>query len=271
MFGIDLHTHSTFSFDGHFSAEDMCLSAIEKNVGVLALTEHFDVMPGYQDAYYTFRAEERYNDISRLKEKYKDKLKLLNGIELGQPYTNPTACDALIKKYNFDFVLSGAHNLADGSDIYEIDYKTKPQCEEVMRLYLNEVIKTAQYHDYDSIAHIDFPLRKMENPYENDKSAYDLTLYRAEIEKILEIIVQKDKALELNTRGLICWHEHICPSDWVLKLFKEMGGKYITVGSDSHYSKYVGLGCHKAYEKLKRCGFDSVTYYENRQPVLLRI
>ena len=271
MLKIDLHSHSNFSFDARFSPEEMCLSAIEKGMSVLALTEHYDVMPAYEDIYYSERKDKRHAEMMRLKEKYGNQLILLNAIELGQPHTNMQACSRLIHKYNFDFVLASVHNLADGRDIYEIDYVTPEQCHEIMNHYLDEVIKMASLCDYDSIGHIDFPIRKIEKAYNGDVSKYDLRPFEAKIRKILEIIIQRSKALEVNTRGLIVWHKEICPSDWVLEMYKSMGGKYITIGSDSHWPDRLALGNEEAMAKLKRCGFDYVTYYKDRKPVLMEI
>ena len=140
-----------------------------------------------------------------------------------------------------------------------------------MNHYLDEVIKMASLCDYDSIGHIDFPIRKMEKAYNGDVSKYDLRPFEAKIRKILEIIIQRGKALEVNTRGLIVWHKEICPSDWVLEMYKSMGGKYITIGSDSHWPDRLALGNEEAMAKLKRCGFDYVTYYKDRKPVLMEI
>ena len=148
MLKIDLHSHSNFSFDARFSPEEMCLSAIEKGMSVLALTEHYDVMPAYEDIYYSERKDKRHAEMMRLKEKYGNQLTLLNAIELGQPHTNMQACSRLIHKYNFDFVLASVHNLADGRDIYEIDYVTPEQCHVLMNHYLDEVIKMASLCDY---------------------------------------------------------------------------------------------------------------------------
>ena len=92
MLKIDLHSHSNFSFDARFSPEEMCLSAIEKGMSVLALTEHYDVMPAYEDIYYSERKDKRHAEMMRLKEKYGNQLILLNAIELGQPHTNMQAC-----------------------------------------------------------------------------------------------------------------------------------------------------------------------------------
>ena len=74
-------------------------------------------------------------------------------------------------------------------------------------------------------------------------------------------------ALEINTRGTYDWQNRVGPEDWVLTRFRELGGKYVTIGSDSHVTRYIGEGFEAAAAALRRCGFDSYTIYRDRQPV----
>ena len=61
------------------------------------------------------------------------------------------------------------------------------------------------------------------------------------------------------------------PDEPIIKRFKELGGKYITLGTDSHNTEFVGKGIEKGIEILKRCGFSQYTIYENHKPVMIDI
>ena len=61
------------------------------------------------------------------------------------------------------------------------------------------------------------------------------------------------------------------PNKKYIKKFHDMGGKYVTVGSDSHYFDKVCNNIDKGYDILKACGFDSFTIFEKRQPKLITI
>ena len=50
-----------------------------------------------------------------------------------------------------------------------------------------------------------------------------------------------------------------------------MFGKYITVGSDSHYANRVCQGINQGYDIARAAGFDYVTVYEKHQPKLITI
>ena len=99
----------------------------------------------------------------------------------------------------------------------------------------------------------------------------ELVRYRDLIEPILEALVRNNIALEINTRGTYDWQNRVGPEDWVLQHYRELGGQYVTIGSDSHVTKYVGAGFPEAAAALKRTGFDSYTIYKDRRPILISL
>ena len=61
------------------------------------------------------------------------------------------------------------------------------------------------------------------------------------------------------------------PDQAQIKRFKELGGKYVTIGSESHCKEDVGKGIAEGIAIAKNCGFDSYTIFENHKPVLISI
>jgi histidinol-phosphatase (PHP family) len=45
----------------------------------------------------------------------------------------------------------------------------------------------------------------------------------------------------------------------------------VTIGSDAHSSEFVGLNFKETAEIIKNAGFDYLTYFKNRTPVLYKI
>ena len=75
------------------------------------------------------------------------------------------------------------------------------------------------------------------------------------------------RAIELNTcRGhdLDCWPP-------LLRWFRECGGELVTVGADAHRPDQVARGIPEALQMLRAAGFDHVTTYERRRPVLHKL
>ena len=57
----------------------------------------------------------------------------------------------------------------------------------------------------------------------------------------------------------------------IVKLFKELGGQYITVGSDAHMADLVGNKISEAYDMALEAGFKYVTIYNKREPISIKI
>jgi len=61
------------------------------------------------------------------------------------------------------------------------------------------------------------------------------------------------------------------PDEGILRRYKELGGKLITIGSDAHYAEHLGAGIDKGYELALKCGFDKIALYQDRTPTLIPI
>lgn len=267
MISMDLHTHTSFSFDGHGTMDELCVGAIKNGINILASTEHYDLTKTGGDEYFEKHDTERIIAIKACAERYSEKLILLDGVELGQPHINPLVAEKLLKAHHFDMVMGSVHQLSDGRDVYDIDYKTKEQGSAIMRSFLEQMHLLASTADFDTLGHIDFPLRVMQNVIDE----YTLKPYEAIVRDVLKVTANRGKALELNTRGFRGWQKCLCPELWVLKAFKDYGGQLITVGSDSHEAKYTGTGNKAAQALLQAAGFTEIVYYKDRKPVFVEV
>ena len=90
------------------------------------------------------------------------------------------------------------------------------------------------YKDYSVLGHLDLISRYDENgPYPFEK-------IKPMIQEILEIVIQDGKGIEINTSSHRYGLKDSQPSRDILKLYKELGGKIITIGSDSHKPEHLG-------------------------------
>ncbi|MBR1858459.1 MAG: histidinol-phosphatase, partial [Selenomonadaceae bacterium] len=67
----------------------------------------------------------------------------------------------------------------------------------------------------------------------------DYANFKDDIDKVLKIIIDRDKVLELNTRRLNTRRglKELVP---IYSQYKKLGGKYVTIGSDAHKVEAVG-------------------------------
>ena len=99
----------------------------------------------------------------------------------------------------------------------------------------------------------------------------ELERYNEITDEIFKVLVANGKALEINTSGLRQPIGKTMPTENYVRRFKELGGEFLTLGSDAHFTQHVGAGIDEGYAIAERCGFEYVTYFENRKPVKVKI
>ena len=90
-------------------------------------------------------------------------------------------------------------------------------------------------------------------------------------QEILKTLVQRGKALELNTSGYLGPQKEPHPPEYILRRYRDLGGELITIGSDAHVPEHAAQGLEQGTELLRQCGFSYITQYKNRKPLQKRI
>lgn len=261
----DLHIHSEFSHDSDAPLEEICAAAVQNDIGIISVTDHCEIpeVPDNIDGYYLPRENARICAIREAQAAHPG-LTLLYGIELGNPWDVPQRTEEFLRQRpELDFVIGAVHFLSDLRDIYLLPYDTPESIDAMFRDHFECMLKLVQFGNFDTLAHLDYPLRKLQGKV----SACSVAPWRELIEPVLQELVKKGIALEINTRGTYDWQGRPGPEEWVLRRYRELGGELITVGSDAHIPRWIGAGFDEAAALLKKCGFESYTIYKNRQPV----
>ena len=239
MYLIDYHIHSNNSFDSKETIMSVCEAAIEKGINEICFTEHFSVKKGLKS--HGFLNLKKYSDeIRECREIFKDKLIIRAGIEICEPHENKEELKVVLENIPFDFILGSVHNF---------DYNVS------LIAYM------------DVIAHLDLMKRYAFNLHGN----YDFKDYKEEIEEVLKNIINAKKGIEVNTSTLRSTVNETMPSIDILKMYYDLGGEIITVGSDSHKAEDVGAGIKESIEVLKAIGFKHVYRFEGRQAIPVEI
>ncbi len=265
----DCHLHSEFSFDSEAKIKDICETAIKKGYSAITITDHCECNAKIADDNFSNDTQASYIESCKMKEYYKNhkNFSVYAGVEIGQAIENESRAKEILNKYNFDFVLASLHNLPGVKDFYYI-YNDETERRKLLDKYFYYVAKLVQWENFDSLAHLTYPFRYISV---RDKMNIKVSEFYEPIQQILKLLVKHNKAMEVNTSGL--WQslgETLPPFD-VIKMFKDLGGKYITIGSDAHAAENLGKGIDEALELIKKAGFDSYTIYENRKPKLIKI
>ena len=244
MLLTDFHCHTSFSHDSQAEPEEVVKFAIEKGVKVLALTDHMDLDFVDYGMKLDFDIAARKNKILELKDKYRRDIKLIYGVELGQPYNYPEFAEQVISEGLFEFVIGAVHNLKNLPDFYFIHYSKmrfdneneRGLANNLYSRYLDDVYKLTELPYVDTVAHCTYPCRYMKA----GGLDFDVKPFYPKYEQIFKSIVKNGKFLEINTSNIRRNFDFTMPDTDLLQLYKDCGGRYVTVGADAHRPNECG-------------------------------
>ena len=266
----DNHTHSKNSFDGNDSVMMMCERAANLGLYSMTVTDHCECNEYYgnkDNIDYKKAIEGSIKDTAKARAMYMNKLTVYTGIELGQPYQNMEAAKEVLSFTEYDFVIGSLHNLRNELDFYFLEYTPKKALELLDR-YFEELTELVGTGCFDTLAHLTYPMRYISA---NPEITVNISYFQKGIDKVLKMLAESDRALEVNTSGLRQVIGKTMPDEDIIRRFRELGGKYVTIGSDAHRWGDVGAGIEDGMRVLLKCGFTHFTVYEKRKPKLLPI
>lgn len=266
---IDCHVHSRNSFDAKSAAKQYLRQAASLGLGGFSITDHCEITESGKSEHWSFRTVRRSVRETKKQQENAFGIKVLVGIELGQPLYHPETAEKVLESADFDVVLASVHYLRDNRDFYYLRYNDG-SCDaaEIYSLYLDEIIDMAERADFDSLAHMTYPLRYIIG---RDGLSFDDSVYDEKYDRILKALVARGKALEINTSGTRRENCFVLPDVRLVKRFHELGGKYVTIGSDAHTPEYLAVGFAEGAATALEAGFSGAVYYEKRRPVRIEL
>ncbi len=259
---VDFHIHTDNSCDGHDSLTYMCEQAAARGIRALAVTDHAECQRYFTDSFHTAI---RYSFFETLKARsaFMGQIAVMTGMELGQPLHDLKAADDALHANSLDFIIASLHCLRGQPDFWQLDYSALDP-DRLLSDYFAEVYDTVCWGQFDSLGHLTYPLRYMVG---RAHLPVELSRHADEIDEILKRLVADGKALELNTQGYRTEYGRPTPDLPLLRRFRELGGEYVTIGSDAHYAADVGANIADGLALLQEAGFSFVTLYDRREPV----
>ena len=260
----DFHMHSSFSGDSDAPMEAMIQKGIELGLTHMCFTEHndfdFPVCEETPEGTFELNVDAYLYDLLKYREKYKDKLNILFGIELGLQPQVMRQNSILAKSYDFDFIIGSSHICNKKDPYYPPFYEGRSE-EEAYREYFESILENIKkFSNFDVYGHLDYVVRYGPNKDAN----YSYAKYRDILDPVLELLIDKGKGLEINTGGVKSGLTERHPCTDILKRSRELGGEIITIGSDAHSPEVLTAHFDRAADVLKECGFKYYTIFEKR-------
>ncbi len=264
---LDLHVHTDNSPDGNHSAMFICEQAEFMGMRALAFTDHCEV-DTYKTEHYDKRVRQAYFEASKAQSAFCGKVLVLRGIELGQPHYDKATAEEILKKRAYDEVIASVHNLRDREDFYFMESFDEASVRALLTEYFDEILRMLEWGDFDILAHLTYPFRYF---YAKSGICVDINDYKKQVDEILKLTAEKGKALEINTAGLRQPIGKLSPEFETVRRFRELGGEFVTYGSDAHFAEDVGKGLEEAYDVMRAAGFRELTLFQQRTPLKMPI
>ncbi|MBQ6153803.1 MAG: histidinol-phosphatase [Ruminococcus sp.] len=237
----DFHMHTCLC-DGHDTAEDMVLSAIEKGFAAVGISGHSYTF--FDESYCMSRENVlRYiSDINSLKEKYKNQIQVFCGIE--QDFYSEYPTD------EFDYVIGSVHYLKCEEEYVPVDETPDiliSACEKyfggdicaLCECYFDTVSKVVEKTGCDIIGHFDLITKFIEKePLFDTKNPR----YQKAWKKAVDILLPYDIPFEINNGAISRGYRMSpYPAADIIAYIRENGGRLI-LSSDAHSKEDIGFG-----------------------------
>ena len=284
---IDCHTHCNFSPDGRDEPSELVKSAQQLDLKAIAITDHCECNTWFEPEHYGIDSSKAdaddiimYNcksfhlaSIQPMKELVRQsfgELAVIHGVELGQPLQAPEIADEIVGDEELDFVIGSLHNNSGMLDFYYLrfDEMSPQQINSLLGDYFEQVLQMCEWGAFDILGHLTYPLRYICGKY---NISVDTDCYKDIIAQIFKTLISNNKGIEINTSGLFTDLKKTMPDAKLVKLYRELGGEIISIGSDAHCAEDVGRGAALGAELAKECGFDRAAYFIKHKPVFVKL
>lgn len=260
----DFHMHSSFSGDSDAPMEAMIQKGIALGLTHMCFTEHndfdFPVCKDTPQGTFELNVDAYLYDLLKYREKYKDKIHILFGIELGLQPQVMGRNSILAKSYDFDFILGSSHICNKKDPYYPSFYEGRSE-EDAYREYFESILENIKkFSNFDVYAHLDYVVRYGPGKDKN----YTFAKYQDILEPVLKLLIENGKGLEVNTGGLKSGLKELHPCTDILRRYHQLGGEIVTIGSDAHKPEVLTAHFDRAADVLKECGFRYYTIFEKR-------
>jgi histidinol-phosphatase (PHP family) len=258
----DYHIHSSFSPDSKMEPEEAICAAIKAGITDLCFTEHMDLghhMKMYDQVPDYIQMEKT---LSGLQKKYPE-IRIGKGIEVGYIPETVEQTVKVLEEQGFDYVLLSTH-CVDGLDCGLPESKRGQDKVTAYKRYLETVYDSVTDERllpyYDCVSHIGYIAKGLH--YADNTFSYEM--FPELFDKILTAIINNGKGIEVNTSG-IDRGGHVLPHPSIMRRYRELGGRIITVGSDAHRSEKVGAYVNDAMAVIEEAGFKDITLFDSRE------
>jgi histidinol-phosphatase (PHP family) len=257
----DNHVHSQWSYDttNEASMTGACERALDVGVPAVAFTEHLDftrwatgdpgraagLEPRHRSRIAPLDVTGYLAAIEDCRQRFPD-LRILSGVETGEPHLFAASAGAVVGSQQFDRILGSLHAVPVRGRLAGLPAMFGMfGPDEVLRRYFAELLRLVRGSDlFQVLAHLDFPRRY----WPPSAGPYEEKAFEDEYRAVLRALAESGRALEVNTKSPLASVE-------LLGWWRDEGGRAVSFGSDAHQDWRVGDRFDVAVDVVEAAGF----------------
>jgi len=260
----DCHVHPDYSLDATGTIDQYCQRALELGLKEICFTTHYDTDPVRKDEDPFIRIDGKIvplseknvrtyiENVRRAKKTYSPMgLSVKAGLEADYAPHIEKDLRKNLAAFDLDYILGSVHcldHIAISASKEAQNYFRRKSIEELCQEYYRVLSKAIKSGLFDAIAHLDI-YRKYGLAFYGEEI---LTAHRGLVEPVLQLMVENDVGMEINTALLRKGHDQFSPNLEILNLAIKMNVKITVFGSDAHKVAHLGKDIKDAYLLVER-------------------
>ncbi len=264
----DQHLHTRHSFDCSADPRENVRAAIERGLGGLTFTDHYDTHPSeWPLCRYNYEAIAEV--VAGLRSEFGDRIFIGHGIEICYQPPQMERILPFLETHRFDLVLLSVHWVGDRA-VHVREHWPGTAPEQMTRAYLEAVLEAARFagdlarggrRPFDVLGHLDLVKRYTQRFH----GRYDVRGFAGLVDEILAACLEASLVPEVNVSSLRQSLAEPMPADWAVRRYVELGGRAVSLGSDAHAAEHVGADFADAAVMLRREGVASLAVFKGRR------
>ncbi|MDM8536791.1 histidinol-phosphatase [Desulfobacterales bacterium HSG17] len=260
---IDYHTHTALCNHARGTPLDYIHAAMEKGLSQICFLDHLTFAEDFRNSMQPAEVPLYFHMIQELKHAFTGQIQVKVGMEVDYNPEQLDLCLSILEPFDWDVIAASVHYIGG---LNFVSRRSRAELvgwgeDKILESYLDKVEALLEGDWFDFVCHLDV-FKKFGAPFPHTLPP--------QINRILDLMAEKNIALELNTSGMRHAAGQYYPDSVILREAHRRGVKAV-LGSDAHTSDEVGFQWKEALVKLKRAGFDHIQGYSKRVPEVIPI
>lgn len=211
--------------------------------------------------------ERYFPTIAEARDRFAGELTVKTGMEFGVQSHTIGRFDELFERFagEWDFTILSIHQVGN-QEFWNGTFQQGRTQDEYNMGYYEEMLRVAQRFDHCRCSGTSTSSSAMTRPALAGRQTPAILWPRS-----WRRPSRRGKGIELNTSSIRYGLADLTPSTELLRLYRDLGGRILTIGSDSHKPEHLGAHIPMMRECLKDIGFTEFCTFQDMEPMFHKL